>query len=109
MIKIASKLPGMRVKSFNPKFDYKFDKADVPLEMPKDHADKVLKNSNFFISKESIEKPKKPRQASPKQAKPWYVELNEIEGITKKDVGDIVGVYRSRSDLLKKLSKGNYT
>ncbi len=47
-MKVASKQKGLTIKSTVPSFKYKFKKADDPVEMPKEHAEKVLRNSNFY-------------------------------------------------------------
>ncbi len=58
-MKIASIQEGLTVKSRVPSFVYKFKKADEPIEMPKEHAEKVLRNGNFYEFGKSTKKPKK--------------------------------------------------
>jgi len=103
-IKIASKLPGIRVKSINPRFSYMYQEADVPFEMPQNHAEKILKNDNFYISDKDVKKTKKRAESKPRQEKTWLEELNEVKGLSPADIDGIIYVYPKKSNLLEALS-----
>ena len=47
-MKVASITAGLTIRSGVPAFKYKFTKADEPIEMPSEHARKVLRNGNFY-------------------------------------------------------------
>lgn len=47
-MKISSKTPNIEIKSTNPSFSYKFTEANEPIEVRDEHAEKILKNSNFY-------------------------------------------------------------
>lgn len=47
-MQIASKQAGLKVKSASPRFNYYFKEADEPLEVEKEHVEKILKNPNFY-------------------------------------------------------------
>jgi len=68
-VKIASKTSGVSIRSVRPRFKYTFKKADVPLEIKGSHSEKILKNSNFYLSDKPIEKPEKVAQKPLKQEK----------------------------------------
>lgn len=103
-MKIASKQHNLCIISTNPRFKYNFKKADVPLEIKESHTEKILKNKNFYVSDKPI-KVKKVAQIKPKDKITWSEELEAIKGIGKKRAEDIVIVYPTKGDLLKKLSK----
>ena len=101
-VKIASKVSGVKIKSNHPRFQYMFNKADSPLEVKESHADKILKNSTFYISdKEIPKKPKKVVHKASKQEKSWLQTLIEVKGIGKKTAEDIVNVYPTKGELLR--------
>ena len=104
-VKIASKTSGVSIRSVRPRFKYTFKKADVPLEIKGSHSEKILKNSNFYLSDKPIEKPEKVAQKPLKQEKSWLQELEDIKGIGKKSAEDIIIVYPNKGDLLKILSE----
>ena len=56
MVKICSKQPKICVKSSNPNFNYKFEKADEPLDVDNKHKEKILSNENFYEYKKSNKK-----------------------------------------------------
>jgi len=58
-MKVASIQAGLTVRSRVPAFKYKFNKADEPVEMPPEHAKKVLMNSTFYEVGKSSKKDKK--------------------------------------------------
>ncbi len=58
-MKVASSQGGLTVKSSVPAFKYKFKKADDPIEMPKEHAEKVLRNKTFYEFGKATRKTKK--------------------------------------------------
>ncbi len=105
IVKVAHNVSGIRVNSTNPGFKYTFGQAGEPIEMPENHAKKLLKNSDFYISDKPIKKPKKVSQINPKQEKPWLQELEEIKGIGKKTALDIQAVYPTKGSLLEAISK----
>lgn len=102
-VKIASKTSGLNAVSSNPRFKYFFRKEYSPLEVPENHAEKLLGNSNFYISDENIKKVKKVSQTKPDT--PWLQELGNIKGI-KKIAEEIMAVYPMKESLLEALSKG---
>ena len=53
-VPICSKQPGILIVSSKPNFKYKFKQADEPLEVKKEHVDKVLANTNFYEFKETV-------------------------------------------------------
>lgn len=58
-MKICSKQAGLTVKSSVPAFKYKFKKADDPIEVSKEHAEKVLRNKTFYEYGKTPKKSKK--------------------------------------------------
>jgi hypothetical protein len=96
-MKIASKVPGLRVRSSFPNFNYYFEEADVPLEVEESHTEKILKNSNFY------ESDKIPKKVNKTPQKPWKEELSDINGIGKKTVEDIISVYPDKEMLINDL------
>jgi len=104
-VKVASKVSGLNVNSVRPSFKYTFEEAGEPIEMPENHAKKILRNASFYISDKPIKKGKKAISKEPKQEKPWFQELEEIKGIGKKSAEDIVAVYPMKSSLLEAISK----
>lgn len=48
MVKIASIQGDIRAKSIEPRFNYFFKEADVPIEVNKEHVEKILKNKTFY-------------------------------------------------------------
>ena len=105
-VKVACNVSGIRVNSVKPGFKYTFEKAGEPIEIPEDHAKKILKNTDFYISDKQVKKGKKVPQIKPKQEKPWFQELEELKGIGKKTALDIVAVYPTRGSLLEAISSG---
>ncbi len=103
-VKVACNVSGLRVNSVKPSFKYTFEKAGEPIEMPENHAEKILRNTDFYISNKPIKKKKKVSQIKPKQEKPWFQELEEIKGIGKKSAEDIVAVYPTRGSLLEAIA-----
>lgn len=102
-MKIASKVKGIKVNSTRPRFTYYFAN-DNPIEMPESHAEKLLRNSTFYISDKQVEKPKKALQKAPIKEKPWLQELEDIKGIGKKTALDIIQVYPLRGSLLEAIA-----
>jgi len=105
-IKVAYNVSGVSVNSVRPGFRYTFGEVGEPIEMPENHAKKILKNSDFYVSDRSVKKEKKALQNGPKQAKTWFQELEEIKGIGKKVAEDIISVYPTKGSLLEAISKG---
>ena len=103
-VKVASNVSGLKVISFSPSFKYTFEKVGEPIEVPEDHAKKMLKNGHFYVSDKPIKKGKKMISKEPKQEKPWLQELEEIKGIGKKSAKDVVAVYPTRGSLLEAIS-----
>jgi len=99
-IKVASDVSGITVISVIPNFNYYFAKAEEPIEMPESHAEKILRNSSFYLSDKSIKKEKKTISEGSKRGKSWIKELEEIKGIGEKIAKDIVAVYPTKSSLL---------
>ena len=58
-IKVACNTPGIRVNSVKPSFKYTFKEIGIPIEMPENHAKKILRNTDFYISDKHIKKEKK--------------------------------------------------
>lgn len=104
-VKIASKTSGLNVVSSNPMFRYFFEKKDVPLEIPEEHAEKILRNKDFYVSDKSVAKTKKVSQKAPVGQKPWLLELEEVKGIGEKTAKDIQAVYPIKGSLLEAISK----
>lgn len=105
-VKVASKISGLNVYSVKARFKYNFGEAGDPIEMPENHAKKILRNTDFYVSDKPIEKGKKAPQNKPKEEKSWVLELEEIKGIGKKSAEDIVAVYPVKGSLLEAISKG---
>lgn len=103
-IKIESRTYGLTVSSTLPRFKYHFGKEGLVFEVPENHAKKILKNDNFFISDKPIKKNKKVSQIKPKEQKPWLEELEEIKGIGKETASDISAVYPNKGSLLEAIS-----
>lgn len=53
---IASKTSDIKLKSLNPGFSYNWKNADEPIEVKEAHAEKILKNPNFYISDKAVKK-----------------------------------------------------
>lgn len=87
-IKVASKTPDLIVRSGNPRFKYEFKEEDVPLDMPENHAEKVLRNNNFYIYK-GVAKIKKDLQEKPKRAKSSKSKIDETTDDKKPKEGAI--------------------
>lgn len=104
MVKIASLQNGINIISVKPSFKYSFKEANSPQEIIESDAKKILKNSNFYISKEYIKKPKKVAQNKPKDEKTWSEVLIAINGIGKKTAEDIIAVYPTKGSLLEAFS-----
>ena len=104
-MRIACKQSNICIKSNIPNFKYRFGKADVPLEVDDDHAEKILMNGDFYESDKAIKPvPEKVKQLVPE--KTWSDELQEINGIGEKTAKDIQIVFPKKSDLLEALEKG---
>ncbi|KKM07980.1 hypothetical protein LCGC14_1728550, partial [marine sediment metagenome] len=95
-VKIACNVSGIGVNSTVPGFRYMFEEAGVPLEIREDHAKKILRNKDFYISDKLVRKDKKVPQIKPVNEKPWLQELEEIKGIGEKTALDIVAVYPTK-------------
>jgi Holliday junction resolvasome RuvABC DNA-binding subunit len=93
-MKIASKRPGITVKSVKPNFKYQFKNPCEPVEINEEHAEKILKNSNFYIVSEKVKK---------EQNDSWINELTEIKGVGKKIAMDIAKCYPTKTLLLNAL------
>ncbi len=104
-IKIACDVAGVNISSVKPSFKYTFIEAGRPLEIPENHAKKILKNSDFYISDKHIKKVKKVAQNEPVKEKPWLQELEDVKGIGEKGAKDIVAVYPVKGSLLEAISK----
>ena len=104
-VKVACNTSGIRVNSVKPSFKYTFGEVGEPIEMHENHAKKILRNTDFYISDKPIKKGKKAISKGPKQEKPWVKELEEIKGIGKKSAEDIVAVYPTRGSLLEAIAK----
>ena len=104
-VKVACNVQGIRVNSVKPGFKYTFGEVGEPIEMPENHAKKILRNADFYISDKPIKKGKKAISKGHKQEKPWLQELEEIKGIGKKSAEDVVAVYPTKGSLLEAISK----
>lgn len=104
-VKVACNVSGISVNSVKPGFRYTFGEVGEPIEMPENHAKKILKNSDFYVSNRSAKKEKKALQNKPKQAKTWFQELEEIKGVGEKSAKDIISVYPTKGSLLEAISK----
>ena len=105
LIKVASKISGLNVSSVKPAFKYTFGEVGYPREMPENHAKKILKNSDFYMSDRSVKKEKKALQNKPKQDKTWFQEIEEIKGVGEKSAKDIISVYPTKGSLLESIFK----
>jgi len=102
-MKIMSKTPGLFIKSVNPRFVYKFENES--LEIPEEHAEKILKNKNFYkVDKHTIRSEKSP-QNKPNPSKTWVSELESIKGIGQKTALDIFQRYPHKKLLIKDLKE----
>ena len=104
MVKIACKISGLNISSNFPRFKYSFGKSGETLEINEKHAEKILRNSSFYLSDVPVKKDKKTPQNKPKKEKPWVLELEEIKGIGEKRAEDIVAVYPTKGSLLEAIS-----
>ena len=102
-MKIASKQPGLCVKSNYPKFKYKFPVADEPVEVDEDHVEKVLLNSNFYETNKSMKK-KETKPKNVEKKKTWHDELCELKELNETTIHSIESSFPKKSDLLDALS-----
>ena len=65
-VKVACDVSGLRVNSVKPSFKYTFEEVGEPIEMPEDHANKILRNTNFHVSDKPVKKERKASQIKPK-------------------------------------------
>lgn len=105
-MKIMSKTPGVFVRSVNPRFVYYF--LSEPLEVPNEHADKILKNSNFYKVDKDFKTSKKSPQNKPSKPDKWIKQLEAIKGIGKKTALDIFERYPSKSLLIKDIKSDSH-
>ena len=103
-IKVACNVSGVGVNSTVPNFRYMFEEAGVPLEIREDHAKKILRNKDFYISDKSVKKDKNTPQIKSKKEKPWLQELEEVKGIGEKTSLDIIAVYPTKGALLEAIA-----
>ncbi len=104
-VKVASKISGLNVNSVRPEFKYTFGEIGEPIEMPENHAKKILKNDDFYISDKLVVKTKKVSQKALARQKPWIKELEDVKGIGEKGAKDIEAVYPTRGSLLEAIAK----
>ncbi len=103
---IECKESNICIKSHMPKFKYKFGKAGEPVEVHKDHIEKVLANPNFTKSKKKLKSvPEKKKVPVPE--KTWKEELKE--NFSDKEIEVILKYFKSKGALLEALSKENFT
>lgn len=102
-MKIMSKTPGLLIKSNNPRFVYHFQSE--PLEVPEEHAKKILKNSNFYKVDADFTKVKKSSKNKPNEGSKWIMQLEAIKGIGKKTALDIFERYPDKSLLVKDIKQ----
>lgn len=93
-VKISSKQPEVRIRSSYPSFFYFFKDADVPVEVEESHAEKILSNSNFYISDGKVS-----------NQKDELDDLLKIKGVGKKNVEDLKKIYAGKEDLIVALEK----
>lgn len=64
-MKIASKQKGVKIRSANPSFNYRFREADVPIDVPEEHAKKILRNPTFYKWDKKSTEPTKLNTSNP--------------------------------------------
>lgn len=100
-MKIASKQGNVRVFSSNPSFTYFFKDADVPVEIQESHAEKILRNPDFYEFEGEL--PKETKKVHPDG---WKQELEAIKGIGKKTSDDILKIFPNKESLGQWLEEG---
>jgi predicted membrane protein len=87
-VKIASRQGNVKIKSMKPSFVYTFSEPDLPIEVNEEHAEKILRNKNFYISEE-------------KSVKEFddFDDLLKIKGIGKETLVDLKRTYNTLEDL----------
>lgn len=96
-VNIASKQAGLRALSSEPAYSYFFEKSDMPVEVNKEHAEKILKNPNFYEYKG--------KNQIKSDSDNWKKELESINGIGKKTALDIIKIFPTKEMLVEEVNK----
>jgi len=59
LVKIRSKQGGLKIQSTNPYFEYVFESETTTIDVPEEHAAKILANTTFYKVEDNSEEDKK--------------------------------------------------
>lgn len=82
-------------------FEYEFKGPDNKVQMIKEHAEIIIKNSNFKI----VGKQEEGESEQENKKAEFLEELKKINGIGAKTAKDIVGIYITKERLIESIEK----